>query len=97
MKQVCDGVMTLDSGAARCVDVEFDITADRGSVVAFKHVEPHVTGFLRVGDAPEIRTGAKFARVTDLAAHFGVARARIEDDSQLALEVDNFEDLGSNR
>jgi hypothetical protein len=56
MKQVCDGMMTLDGGAARCVDVEFDIGADCWSVVAFKHMEPHVAGFLRVGDAPKVGT-----------------------------------------
>ena len=95
VEQMRDSVMTLDGSTACAIDVQFNPVSDRGSIITLEHMEPHIARFLRVGNAPEVGTSPELPGVADLSAHLGIARARIEHDSKLALEIDNLKHCGA--
>ena len=57
-------------------------------------MEPSVADFGRACDRDAVGSDDEFARVADLAAHFGVANAGVEHDRRLVLHGHDFEHLG---
>src|SRR3954469_24731850 len=84
--------MALDRVAARRIDAELNFRTDSRSVSAVDEMEESVAGLLGVDEAPEISGAGDFAGVANLAAHFGVKRRDVENDSGFVFDGDDFLD-----
>ena len=54
-----------------------------------------MAGLLGVHNVPDITAACDRARVADLTAHFGVKGRGIENDTELAFQVDDLRDLAA--
>src|ERR1700733_826619 len=67
-------------------DLRFTICDVFGSSVVANEMQPDITGFLGISDAPELAAASQLASIADLSTHLGVANATVEDNSGLVLE-----------
>ena len=58
-------------------------------------MQPHIAGFLGAGDAPQLSRATHFPGVTQLPTHLSVASGSIENDGNFVLQLDHFQDLGT--
>ena len=94
VKNVRDGVVTLNGVAASLVEGDFDFGANFRCVITIDKVQNSLARLLSVGDAPLASAGNQRRIIAHLSAHFSVTHSAIQNYCGAILNFRNLCDLG---